>query len=73
MEECMIGVEPQVMNEMNQVLLAKFTKTDVETALGQMQPMKYLGPDGFTIGFFSKYMVHGEEGGMWCCSWHSKQ
>jgi hypothetical protein len=52
MEECMIGVEPQVMNEMNQVLLAKFTKTDVETALGQMQPMKYLGPDGFTIGFF---------------------
>lgn len=43
MEECLSGVEPRVTMEMNNLLLIEFTVVEVETTLGQMQPLKSPG------------------------------
>jgi hypothetical protein len=39
---------------MNNDLLKNFSSEEVIQALQQMGPLKALGPDGFSAGFFSK-------------------
>jgi hypothetical protein len=62
LETCLIGMENHVTTEMNQVLGRAFTEMEVDEALKQMQPMKSLGPDDFSAGFFQRSwpIVRGE-------------
>jgi hypothetical protein len=55
-------MENRVTTEMNQVLGHAFTEMEVDEALKQMQPMKSLGPDGFSARFFQRSwpIVKGE-------------
>jgi hypothetical protein len=55
-------MENRVMAEMNQDLCQVFTELEVDEAFKQMQPMKSLGPDGFSVGFFQRSwpIVRGE-------------
>ena len=48
-------IATRVTDEMNQGLIATFTKKEVVTALKQMHPTKALGPDGMSAIFFQKY------------------
>lgn len=55
-------MEEKVTSDMNTQLLAPFTVSEVETALGQMHPLKSLGPDGFAAGFYqSSWAIVGQE------------
>jgi hypothetical protein len=56
-EECLIGVEEQVTNDMNAQLLQTFTVEEIATALAQMQPRKFSGTDGFEAAFIKNYGV----------------
>ena len=44
-----------VSEDMNDGLVASFTKEEVETALKQMAPLKAPGPDGMPPIFFQHY------------------
>ena len=51
-----LGATSRVVNsEMNQSLLAEFTKSEVDGALKQMSPLKAPGPDGLPSIFFQHY------------------
>jgi hypothetical protein len=50
--ECLGSVDSRVTLEMNTGLLQIFTQAEVEKALFQMQPLKSLGPDGFSACFY---------------------
>ena len=45
-----------VTSEMNQYLLAEFTKIEVDVALKQMSPLKAPGPDGLPPIFYQHYL-----------------
>jgi hypothetical protein len=53
-EACLEGLDLRVQADMNQHLLAKFTALEVETAMGQMGPLKSSGSDGYATCFFQK-------------------
>lgn len=60
---CLARVEARVSHEMNTRLLANFTIAEVEAALGQMQPLKPPGPDGFAACFYqSSWSIVGARG-----------
>lgn len=62
MDECLEGLEAGVNSDMNGRLLATFTVSEVEMALGQMHPFKSLGPDGFAAGFYqNSWSIVGRE------------
>lgn len=63
MDECLEGLEAGVNSDMNGRLLATFTVSEVEMALGQMHPFKSLGR--FCCGLLPKFLVHSGERGMW--------
>lgn len=46
---------PMVTGAMNWQLSRRFTKEDIYKALMQMSPLKSLGPDGFSAGFYRKH------------------
>ena len=48
-------IPTKVTNEMNQGLIAAFTREEVVTALKQMHPTKASGSDGMSAIFFQKY------------------
>ena len=48
-------IPTKVTDEMNQGLIAAFTREEVVTALKQMHPTKAPGPDGMSVIFFQKY------------------
>lgn len=48
-------VQNAITPEMNEDLLATFTKEEVEIALKQTVPLKSLRPDDFNPGFYQKY------------------
>ena len=48
-------IPTKVTDEMNQGLIAAFTREEVVTALKQMHPTKASGPDGMSAIFFQKY------------------
>lgn len=54
-EEVVRSVPKKVTNDMNEVLCAPFTASEVEKALFAMKPNKSPGPDGFTTGFYQKH------------------
>ena len=49
------AVEPKVSHEMNNMLTREFIGSEVKTALNQMYPLKYLGPDGMPPLFFQHF------------------
>jgi hypothetical protein len=61
-EACVEGLESHVTAEMNQALCHEFIEVDVDEVLKRMQPMKSLGPNGFSVGFFQRSwtIVRGE-------------
>ena len=62
MAKCLEGLEGRVNSDMNGRLLAAFTVEEVEIALGQMQPLKSPGPDGFVVGFYqNSWSTMGEK------------
>ena len=48
-------IPTKVTDEMNQGLIAAFTREEVVTALKQMHPTKASGSDGMSAIFFQKY------------------
>ena len=48
-------IPTKVTDEMNQGLIAAFTREEVVTVLKQMHPTKAQGPDGMSAIFFQKY------------------
>jgi hypothetical protein len=61
-EECLSYLECWVSDDMNQNLLRPFIGDEVKSALFQMHPLKSPGPDGFSAGFFSKFLGIGRPG-----------
>jgi hypothetical protein len=55
MEYCLESVSRKVTPEMNSNMLKEFTTNEIVIALGQMQPLKALGQDGFDVCFFQKH------------------
>ena len=55
MDEVLAATSRVVNSEMNQSLLAEFTKSEVDVALKQMSPLKAPGPDGLPSIFFQHY------------------
>ena len=55
MDEVLAATSQVVNPEMNQYLLAEFTKSEVDVALKQMSPLKAHGPDGLPLIFFQHY------------------
>jgi hypothetical protein len=53
-EACTKPVERKVNSQMNQKLLADFTRSEIFDALQQMAPMKAPGLDGFPTCFFQQ-------------------
>jgi hypothetical protein len=51
-EECLMGLESRVTNEMNGDLLRNFSMFKVDTALKQMHPLKSPGLDGMSACFY---------------------
>lgn len=51
-KQCLDGMEARVTEEMNTALLRQFTEAEVETALGQMHPLKSPGPNVFSACFY---------------------
>jgi hypothetical protein len=47
-------MDRQVTSTMNELLLKEFMVDEVGIALSQMSPLKALGPDGFSGGFYQK-------------------
>jgi hypothetical protein len=48
-------VQPQVTQEMNNILTSHFLPEEVDFALSQMQPLKAQGPDGFGVCFYQHH------------------
>lgn len=46
------SVEKKITPTMNEDLLAKFAKEEVELILKQMEPLKFSGPNGYNHGFY---------------------
>ena len=55
MDEVLATTSRVVNSEMNQYLLAEFTKSEVDIALKQMSPLKAPRPDGLPPIFFQHY------------------
>lgn len=55
MERILQCVECKVTEEMNALLLAPFSRLEIEKALNQMHPLKALTPDGFPTLFYQKF------------------
>ena len=55
MDEVLAATSQVVNPEMNQYLLAEFTKSEVDVALKQMSPLKAPWPDGLPPIFFQHY------------------
>jgi hypothetical protein len=53
-DACISKVSPKVSDEFNSRLLSPFSEEEVRTALFQMAPLKYPGPDGFPADFYQK-------------------
>lgn len=51
-EECIVNVKTLVSKEINLELTKPFTLAEIQVALNQMGPLKFLGPDSFNVGFF---------------------
>ncbi|XP_035543621.1 uncharacterized protein LOC118347698 [Juglans regia] len=50
-DECLVGMEAKVTAEMNDSLMKRFSRVEVEEALMQMAPLKAPGPDVLINGF----------------------
>ena len=55
MEEVLTATPWVVTHDMNQFLLAEFTKSEFDLALKQMSPLKALGPDRMPLIFYQHY------------------
>lgn len=55
MEYCLDSVSQRVTPEMNSILLKEFIGEEIDNALGEMQPLKAPGPDGFGACFFQQH------------------
>jgi predicted XRE-type DNA-binding protein len=55
MDELLDVVQPKVSDLMNEDLDKLYTEEEVKSALFQMAPLKALGVDGFTVGFFQRH------------------
>jgi hypothetical protein len=53
-DKCISAIGSIITDEMNDKLLATFTKEEVKQALDQMGHLKALGPDGFTASFYQQ-------------------
>jgi len=53
-EHCLFTINSCVMDEMNGTLLQPFSRAEVEAALHSMHPLKSLGPDGISAGFYQQ-------------------
>ena len=53
--EVLNAIPTKVMEEMNQSLIKKFTREEIEIALNQMHPTKAPGLDGMSAIFFQNY------------------
>lgn len=49
------AIKPKVTIEMNECLLRKLTKEEVETTVAQMTPFKSSGLDGFGVVFYQQH------------------
>lgn len=54
-DDVISGLEPRVIEDMNQMLDKPFTTKEIRRALFQMHPYKARGPDGLNAEFFQKY------------------
>ena len=57
MEEVLTATPWVVTHDMNQFLLAKFTKSEVDLALKQMSPLNAPGPNRMPLIFYQHYWV----------------
>jgi hypothetical protein len=55
MEYCLDAMAQRVTPKKNLTLLKEFTGEEIVHALGEMQPLKALGPDGFGACFFQQH------------------
>jgi hypothetical protein len=53
-DECVNAIEGRLTVEMKQQLVTKFLEEEVHRSLMQMGPIKALGPDGFSAGFYQQ-------------------
>ena len=61
-EETLEAIPRVVTKEMNHELIALFGRAQVDIALNQMDPLKFLGPDGMPPLFFQHFWpVIGDE------------
>ena len=54
MEDYLASLESRVTPSMNDDLMQEFTMEDVDAALSQMNPLKSVGPDGFSGCFYQR-------------------
>jgi hypothetical protein len=55
LEPCLKNLEVRVSRAMNDKLMKPFMVEEVNFALHQMAPLKALGPDGLSVGFFQSH------------------